>query len=125
MALISLDHAGQNGSGHIHESFYIGVNHGLPIIYIRLLGAGKPEGQAGIVDEDIDGAKLFGKLGNTLLHLYSVADVKDNGMDGDIWMGGLEFIQSFAASAGNDELPAFFGKAITAGKAEAGGSTGN
>ena len=125
VALITLHHAGQDGPGYIQEAFNVGVNHGLPVVHVRFLGLGKAKGESGIVDQDVDGAELFREFGNALFYPGSITHIKNHAVDGNVGVGRLEFFQPFAPSAGNDELPAFFGKSITAGKAETGRCAGN
>ena len=54
VAVVALDHAGQERVGHAHQAGDVGADHGLPILEHGGLGGGDAEGEAGVVDEDVD-----------------------------------------------------------------------
>ena len=54
MAVAGRDEEGKDGSADVQQSFYIGIDHGFPVFEAGFVEVVSAEGEAGIVDEDVD-----------------------------------------------------------------------
>ena len=71
-------HAVRNSARHVNEAIHIGAAHSfhLRVVEVRQVALGK---HTGIVDEDVDGAKLAGYAFGHGAHLRGVPDIRLHG----------------------------------------------
>ena len=75
VALLPLEHAGEDRSGSVKETLAVDVDHALPVIDGCLGHGGSTQGKPGVVDEYGDVGKLAGKAFNGGKHFILVRDV--------------------------------------------------
>ena len=76
MPAAAFDHGRRKGTSHVEQAFYIGVQHGVPIVGIAFLDGVAPQCQTGVVDQDIDLPTSTYQFFRGAVHTGAVADIK-------------------------------------------------
>src|SRR6201999_1876820 len=70
------DHAGQDGPGAVGQALAVGVDHLVPLVQVGLWSGSQAEGQAGVVDQDVDLGELGRQAGYGIGYRGSVAHLE-------------------------------------------------
>ena len=81
MARIPRDHPRQQRARHVEEALDVRVDHVVPVVVLPLLHGVQAAGQAGVVDQDVDGHALAFQPVRESDHAGAVSNVEDAGTD--------------------------------------------
>ena len=101
VAAITLNHTRQNGAGHIHQPFVIGVNHVFPVFNVGFMRGLQSQRQPGIIDENINRLPVCRQSGNQLFNGCTVAHVQLGGIKVLAQLIFKRFQAFFATPGGN------------------------
>ena len=127
VAVATLYHGGHDEACHGEQTLDVGLDHGVPVVVAAFVLGFEAEGEAGVVDEDIDGEKLLTDGGNGLAGGLAVADVEAEGLHVGACLPQLfsDVVELLLAPAGYHEVIAATGEALGAAASDAAGGTGD
>ena len=116
---------GSSSARERHQRGDVGVDHRAPVVELRALRGQRALREAGVVDQQVDGAETVRQRVQRGAHRSFVADVES----GDVQPLALQIIgerpQTFLAPTGGDDAPAGGDEAARRRQAEAGGRAGD
>ena len=128
VAATTFDHAWDDETRHHEKGLDVGVNHGKGVVEVALVLLVGAEGEAGVVDEDVDVAELSRKRADGFFGTRTIADIEGEQED----VGGevslellLEGLELFDTAGVEDETMAGLGELARTGLAYAGGCAGD
>ena len=108
----------------MHQAGDVAGDHRVPVIPSGVLRGVEAERAAGIVDEQVDGAEIFGDGGEGSFHRGAVADVEIHQVRSGLGPRGQVF-QLLRIAAGKDELATEACEGCGEGLAEIAGRAGD
>src|ERR1700683_1517308 len=119
------DHLRQERAGQVDQPGAVGLDHLVPLVDIGVLGGRQAEGQAGVVDQDVDRRELLRQRGRKPFDAGPVPDVEGHGQQ----QVGAELAgqgrKPLGAPRGGDDPVAAGGDPAGRGGAEAGTRPGD
>lgn len=124
MPSAALYHCGYDFARHRQQAFDVGVDHRIPIVIVAFLLGIKAEGEAGVVDEDVDGFPFVGEGFEGSAAGVAVSDVEDEHVGIAAEFPALAMKLLYVAAC-EDEAIAGFKKVAGAGFSDSGGGAGD
>src|SRR5688572_8907762 len=82
MSLISFNHGSKNSSRDIQETFYVGIDHHIPVADLGVLHQVRRQRETRIIDQYIDLDVLFSKFLKNSFDLFILLNIKLKRYDG-------------------------------------------
>ncbi|MNE55367.1 hypothetical protein D3C80_1501970 [compost metagenome] len=124
MANVAFDHVRQQGAGHVHQAFGVGVDHGFPVVGVGLVRRLQTQRQPGIIDQYINVAQRCRQLINHLLNGRAITHVEADDMQCFTQLV-FQLFQTFDTTARGNHLMAFADKTPCNGLTKSGCGTRN
>jgi len=117
-------HARQQGAGHRDQAGAVGGDHGFPVFQLGFVSAFDAEGQAGVINQDIDFLPVRGEGGQSGMDGAFVGDVQFYRQQVRAEFASQGF-QALGAAAGGDNLMAVLDENTRHRGAKTSGCAGN
>ena len=121
MSAVALHHAWHHEARHSEQALDVGVDHSVPVVVGALVFGFEAEGEAGVVDEHVDGFPFGGQGLDALGCLGAVAHVEDERQHIGAFGGELlaDLFEALCVASGEDETVAVGGEFSCASEAYA------